>query len=180
MSRFVGKLDFAPQDPGQPKEWKLAKDFGFVRDDGIMVVSPKGAHTDGASIPRFLWSVPWIGHPFRLANRFFSQPHDAGYAGIAVIIDLNAAQITPETALDIWRESAMVSYMIHGENLSRKWWDETMREAMEVPVLKVKRWKKNVVYSAVRIFGRRAYRKHRGKRGKVLPRHSRGSVEARG
>ena len=175
MSRFVGKLDFAPQDPGQPKEWKLAQDFGFVRDDGIMIIAQSGGHTDGASIPRLLWRV--IGHPFRRANRFWAIPHDAGYNRYAVVIDLIAAELQPEYALDNWRNSSIVGF-VHSANLSRRWWDGTLAQAMVA--MKERRWKRKLVCRAVRLFGWRSYRKHRGKRGKVLPRHSRGSVEARG
>jgi len=159
MARFVGKLDFAPQDPNYPDEWRLGQDFGFLRDDGVMVIAQMHGHTDGASVPRFLWRV--VGHPFRRGNRFWALPHDAGYNGYAVIIDLNAAEVTPEYALDNWRNSDIVGF-INSADLSRKWWDRTLQQAMVA--MNEKRWKRRAVYSAVRLFGWRSYSKHRGKR----------------
>jgi hypothetical protein len=157
VARFVGQLDFAPQDPARPDEWKLEQDFGFVRDDGLMIIAQAGEHTDGASIPRFLWRV--LGHPFHKGNRFWAIPHDAGYHGCAVIIDLIAAQITPEYALDNWRTPVVDSF-VHAADLDRKWWDESLQMAMvakgECAV------KRKTVCAAVRMFGWRAYRKNRG------------------
>ena len=155
MARFVGKLDFAPQSPDHPKEWKLSQDFGFVRDDGLLVIAQTGGRVDGASIPRLLWRI--IGHPFRRANRFWSVPHDAGYGGWAIIIDLNRLQSTPETALAIWRDITDASVFIHASDLPRKWWDRTLRQAMRA--MGERWWKRSTVHRAVRMFGWKAYRK---------------------
>jgi len=153
MSRFIGRLDFAPQDPERPDSWELDDDFGFLRDDGILVIALAGGRTDGASIPRFLWRD--FGHPFLGKNRFWALPHDAGYGGYAVIIDLNAAQLPPDYALDNWLDIS-VEYQISSRNLSRKWWDETLLMAMGAIG---ERWfKRSAVYRAVRLFGRLSYR----------------------
>jgi hypothetical protein len=155
MARFVGKLDFAPQDPDRPDdERKLSQDFGFVRDDGLMVIAQSGGSVDGASIPRTLWRL--IGHPLYKGNRFWSVPHDALYRRFAVIIDLNSAQVTPETALDVWREMDCTPF-VHARSLSRKWCDKTLRQAMVA--MHERRLKRRAVYLAVRMFGWRSYRK---------------------
>jgi hypothetical protein len=154
MARFVGKLDFAPQDPSKPDEWKLAQDFGLVLDSGLMIIAQSGGSVDGASIPRLLWRI--IGHPFYLGNRFWATPHDAGYRGFAVIINLNLAQITPETALAIWRDLDS-EFFIHAADLPRKFWDLALRQGMIV--MDEPRWKRGAVYYAVRMFGGGSYRK---------------------
>jgi hypothetical protein len=155
MPHFIGKLDFAPQDPSRPTEWRLAQDFGFVRDDGLLVISQAGSDVDGASIPRFMWRL--CGHPFRRANRFWSVPHDSLYRGVAIIIDLQAAQMTAEEALDLWRDIQDPEVFVHGADLDRAWCDDTMRQAMIA--MHEGRIKRASVYSAVRAFGWMSYRK---------------------
>ena len=154
MARFVGKLDFAPQSPEHPKEWKLAQDFGLLLNSGMLIIAQKGGSVDGASIPRLLWRL--VGHPFYRGNRFWAVPHDAGYRGFAVIVDLNSAQITPETALDIWRDMDS-EFFIHAKDLKRKFWDRALRQGMVA--MHEPRWKRSAVYRAVRLFGWRSYRK---------------------
>ena len=158
-ARFVGELDFAAQNPAKPHVWELAADFGFLRDDGLLIVALAGGHTDGASIPRFLWRI--FGHPFMGTNRFWAIPHDAGYSGpsgYAIIIDLNAAQLPPDYALDNWMEIGVES-LINSRNLSRKWWDQTLLMAMSA--MGEGWFKRRAVYRAVRLFGWRSYRKNR-------------------
>jgi len=154
MARFVGKLDFAPLDPSNPTADRvLEHDFGFVRNDGIMVLLLAGCNVNGASIPEFLW--PLMGHPLEDENAFWSTPHDGGYGGNAEIIDLNSAEVTPEFALSSW-DTIHESCFIH-HRMPRKWWDKTMREAMVV--MRERWWKRSAVYRAVRLFGWRSYRK---------------------
>jgi hypothetical protein len=160
MARFVGKLDFSGLDPENPKADRvLQQNFGFVRDDGLMVLLLEGGKVNGASIPEIFW-IP-LGHPLEDENAFWSSPHDGGYRRFALIIDLNAAEVTPEYALDNWY-NIPVECFVHRDNLSRKWWDKTMVACMKV--MGEPRWKQKAVYWGVRIGGWRSYRKHRGKR----------------
>jgi len=153
--RFVGTLDFAPQDQKRPDEWRLEQPFGFVRSDGLMVVALAGGHTDGASIPRLMWRV--VGHPFCRANRFWGLIHDGGYGGYAVIINTLFAPMPPDELLTKWDRPEIAPCMIRSATLDRKWWDETMVEAM--CACGEPTWKREAVYWGVRAFGWRAYRK---------------------
>ena len=155
VPRFVGKLDFAPQDPAHPNEWELEQDFGFLREDNILVIAQRGGRVDGASIPRLMWRV--VGHPFCKANRFWSVPHDAGYKRFAVVVDLNTIQVTPETMMSIWREIDTPEAFIHSATLPRVWWDRTLSQAMTA--MREPAIKRGAVYGAVRAFGARAFRR---------------------
>lgn len=52
----------------------LLNDFKYVGPDSTVWISPKGSKVDGASIPRFAWSI--IGGPFEGAYRKASVIHD--------------------------------------------------------------------------------------------------------
>jgi hypothetical protein len=156
MCRFIGKLDFAPQDPHNPTVWTLDAPFGFLRNDGMLIIVMCGGKTDGASIPRFLWRV--FGHPFHRRNRFWAIIHDGGYGKYAIIIDLNVAELPPDYVLDNW-DTLTIDSFVNGCTLSRKWWDDTLLMAMTAMG---ECWVKRVaVYKGVRAFGWLSYRKHR-------------------
>ncbi len=53
---------------------KLRKDFSFIDKKGVTWVAPAGSIVDGASIPRFLWSL--VGSPFAGKYRRASVLHD--------------------------------------------------------------------------------------------------------
>ena len=153
MARFVGKLDFGPLDKdGTKADRVLEQNFGFVRDDGVMVLLLAGCKVNGASIPKCMWR--WLGHPVEGKNAWWSTPHDGGYHGDAVLIDLIAAQIEPDLILDIW--DTLPVYCFLNRRMSRKWWDKTMLQCMTV--MRERRFKRGMVYAGVRIGGWRAYR----------------------
>lgn len=156
---YVGQLDFEPQDPLHPERpRKLEHPFGFLRPDGYLVVAPRGATADGASIPRFFWRL--FGHPFRHGNRFWSVPHDAGYKGEAMIINMahpEVRDIDPAIILAHWSMVPSAAF-VHSADLTRRWWDETMLQAMTASGTNA--IKRRCVYRAVRLFGRRNYRRN--------------------
>jgi hypothetical protein len=57
--RFEGELLLRPLDG---THMELMQDFSFIDSTGRLWKAPKGYRTDGASIPRALWSV--VGSPF--------------------------------------------------------------------------------------------------------------------
>ena len=63
------------------------EDFGFCRDDGLLIISPKGTTTDGASLPKIAWL--FMGSPLEGYNRRWSSNHDATYRKCAVILNTN-------------------------------------------------------------------------------------------
>jgi hypothetical protein len=156
MAGFVGKLDFAPIDPDNPKEDRvLESNFGFVRDDNLMILLVSGGKVDGASIPEFLW--PLLGHPLEDENAVWSSPHDGGYRGYAMIIDLNSTELSAEEVLERWYELPVGSFVGHSD-VDRKWWDKSMVQAMKV--LKESGWKRTAAYWGVRVGGGKSYRKN--------------------
>lgn len=56
------------------RSMKLLADFSFFDDQGIEWFAPAGSVVDGASIPRWLWSI--IGGPFEGKYRDASVIHD--------------------------------------------------------------------------------------------------------
>lgn len=69
LNPVVGKKDI----------WKMDCHWHGPVFDGCGVEIRRGFETDGASIPRFAWTI--IGHPFRTDLLPFALGHDALYAG---------------------------------------------------------------------------------------------------
>jgi len=154
MARFVGKLNFGPLDEDNPKADRvLEQNFGFVRDDGIMILMLAGCAVNGASTPECLWQL--LGHPLEGRNAWWSTPHDGGYrnSSFVLLIDLRAAECEPELMLDQW-DTLPVQFLLH-RRMPRKWWDKTMLQCMKV--MHERRWKRGMVYAGVRLGGWRAY-----------------------
>ena len=57
----------------------LMEDWHIDRVEDFAFVVPKGARTDGASIPRFLWRV--CGHPLQAPRVYAAMLHDWLYTG---------------------------------------------------------------------------------------------------
>jgi len=153
--KFIGTVDFAAQDPSKPDswEWKLQKPFAQVTSDGYVIICRPNIPTDGASIPRFLWSI--IGHPFRRANRFWSQPHDQGYDGVAMVLPIEVVieAVRLEDILTVLHGRSYVFDAFEDDTVQmpRKWWDEKCNEAMKLTNENfVKRF---LVYSGIRVGG---------------------------
>jgi hypothetical protein len=114
---------------------------------------------DGASIPRLLWPIPFIGHPFEKNNKFWSPPHDFGYRDLAIVIDLKtpaACVGTPETWAHLW-DRIPEHMKIRPHSLGKKWWDLTMVEGMQI--CEEHCAKQYVVYNGVRIGGGKAWKR---------------------
>ena len=165
MMRFIGKLDFAPQDPLNPEEWELEEDFGFLRDDGLLIIAISGGHSDGATIPWFLQL--FLGHPFKGLNGFWAVIHDSGYRRYAIVIDTRLTITDPEDLFATWRELPERLF-VKSATLNRKWWDGTMRMCMAT--MNEPRWKQRAVYRGVRLSGWVSWRKNHRKREVETPR----------
>jgi len=74
MGYFIGKLNLE-QDGS--KYWKTTKELIYVTTLENRITIPVGFETDGASIPRALWSV--IGHPFNGKHVRAATLHDYLY-----------------------------------------------------------------------------------------------------
>lgn len=59
MSSFTDHLELIQLDGDK---WETGRDLVYYTDTETYIV-PKGTITDGASIPRFLWSL--VGHPLQ-------------------------------------------------------------------------------------------------------------------
>lgn len=70
--RYIGELILRPLDGGRLMQ--LVRPFGYQDAAGRRWQAPDGAYVDGASIPRFFWSV--IGGPFEGRYRNASVIHD--------------------------------------------------------------------------------------------------------
>jgi len=62
--RFIGNINWAKQDMKTPDLWRLEEPYAQVTRDGHLVMCPLWHGVNGASIPRILWPIPLIGHPF--------------------------------------------------------------------------------------------------------------------
>lgn len=121
------------------RRWVLLDSFKYHvggPDSGHIVLVPAGFTTDFASIPRGLW------------NTF---PPTGPYAPAALVHDW--LYTTGEVLL---RNTTGHDYLYL---IGRKYADDTFREVMEV--IGVGRIKRNLMYRAVRLFGGRAWDKHR-------------------
>lgn len=70
--RFVGSVVVEWLDDG--RLMKLIAPFAYIAPDGLQWDAPAGSIIDGASIPRFAWSI--IGGPFEGKYRNASVIHD--------------------------------------------------------------------------------------------------------
>ncbi len=69
---FQGQLRTDWLDDG--RKMKLVKDFGYTDPGGGRWLAPRGSVVDGASIPRFLWTI--VGGPLEGKYRDASVIHD--------------------------------------------------------------------------------------------------------
>jgi len=107
-------------------EFTLAFDFVVRVGPETMLVCPAGTKTDGASVPRFFWRL--IGGPMTGKYRQAAVVHDGGYTG-----DLIWCVNDKPTSYD------------------RKTVDALFLQLMKA--LGVARWRRNLMYLAVRWFG---------------------------
>ena len=148
--RFLGIYDTIPL-ANDSDTYKYQQDFGFLRDDGLLIISAIGTTTDGASIPRIPPIIRFLlGDPLSGDNKMWASPHDALYRKCAVILDtLTVGDI--DKAFANWRDLP-AKHFKHQASFCRKFADETLLQAMKCCGENIcKRW---AVYHAVRKFGR--------------------------
>ena len=146
--KFYGRYDTIPLE-NDSNTYVYQQDFAFLRSDGLMIISPEGTTTDGASCPRFLWSL--IGSPLSGSNKEWSSPHDSAYRKAAVIINtLHPDAIDPLMMFVRWRTISS-KFFVHQTCKNKKFADDTLLEAMKTCG---EPWfKQMLVYRAVRLFG---------------------------
>jgi len=154
MRGFVGKLDFGEIDPYNiSKELWLEQPFGWI-DGNIMQVCVPGSLVNGASIPKMLW--PLLDSPLSERNRVWSTPHDCGYSGTSIYLNLSHPSIMHTTYIHIlnnytWFPEAQVP------RPHRLWHDKQMFAAMGVMLEGLA--KRVACFSGVRIGGSSNWRK---------------------
>jgi hypothetical protein len=149
MLGFYGVYDTKPHDD-MPDVYDFQRDYAFLRDDGLLVISAKGTHTDGASVPRWAWCI--VGHPMHGMNKYWSAAHDSLYAKTAIILDTHTlGSISVDSAFHIWR-SLPARHFIHQTAFDKKFADQTLKQAMKA--LGESRVKTALCYSAVRVGGK--------------------------
>jgi len=150
MGMFYGDWDTKPLMAGSDT-YVYEQDFGFCRDDGLLIISPMGTTTDGASIrPKIAWV--WLGSPLEGFNRRWSASHDSGYRKTAVILDTNTVSDINYAFVN-WRDIP-ASHFVHQTTLNRKFFDQTLLQAMKACGESFV--KRQTVYRMVRLFGRKA------------------------
>jgi len=151
MARFLGTYNSIPSAYTE-NSYILEEDFGFLRNDGILVISPEGTCVNGSSIPRLLWFA--LGHPLESSNKYWSCSHDSLYGDTVIIIDTNRYENGLGDIFLNWRTLKPQGF-IHRNDLDRKWADINMKLTMEY--LGEGKLKVAMVYRAVRLFGAKAY-----------------------
>lgn len=106
----------------------LMEDWHIDRVEGFAFVVPKGARTDGASIPRFLWRV--CGHPLMAPRVYAAMLHDWLYEGVDPTVDMGGA---------------------HPSDISRKEADQCYWALLRH--FGVAAWRAKIEYYALRLFG---------------------------
>ncbi len=172
---FIGDLDWAPQNHKDPDSWQLEHLMGQVTSDSRLILCPTWKKVNGASIPSWLW--PIFGHPFKGDNKFWSTPHDLGFEGHAVVIDLTKASIgiAGITTMNTTQQWEMLDLLINAapdlptiscEALGRRWWNAKLLEAMHV--CEENSFRRACIYGGVSIGSKRPWdrlheaRVHRG------------------
>lgn len=74
MGTYLGKIRIEPVGNGL---WKVCIAFSYISNKGERIDIPEGFIFDGASIPRFLWSV--VGHPLEQIYLAAACIHDYLY-----------------------------------------------------------------------------------------------------
>jgi hypothetical protein len=104
---FVGKIVAEWLDNG--REMRLLEDFAYIDPAGRRWEAPKGSVIDGASIPRFAWSL--IGGPFEGAYRNASVIHDVACVERKLAWqDVHLAFYTAMRAANVSQAKAKVMY----------------------------------------------------------------------
>lgn len=152
---FVGRLNWAPQDPAHPRQWRLEDPFGLVYGHFLIIIPP-WCPTDGASIP---WFLQWVlDEPFENDNKFWAVFHDGGYRRYAIVIDLRKLLMQPADIFNMYTADAASCYgivrdaLVPCTELERKWWDKMACTGAMVAAGTPK-WKRSVIYRGLRAGG---------------------------
>lgn len=160
--QFVGLLHLAPMDPASPEEdFRLDQDFGQVTSDGRMAIAMRGSKINGASIP---WMAqPLLGAPMAPRNRFWATPHDAGYKGTAVVLDLAKVKATQASLLDLLENWRALPRNVFDQDASgsKQWWDK-VQLLSGARLSGVKDRYRRLIYFGVWLGGRKAWHRSRG------------------
>ena len=165
MAKFIGIYDTIPAryddnvTCNDLDMYVFQQDYGFLRDDYIMVISPRNTLTDGASIPPI--AQLFMGHPLEGHNKYWSAQHDSGYKNTVIVINCKnlIPTMSPLRILKSWREFKHENWFIHRNKLNRKWWDNNLLQAMicrDEP-----KWKRKLVYAGVRLGGWASWKKNK-------------------
>ncbi|MEW8049301.1 MAG: DUF1353 domain-containing protein [Candidatus Thiodiazotropha sp.] len=163
--------DAFPQDPilvprpdlpfaGYRMQFQLLNEYRQITEDGRELIVPAGYITDGASIPRFAWSI--VGGPMSRPYLYAALPHDFRYEvqGHPETIDYVASKHPThiENLLDPnWRDRFVE--LIHREMdlpATRGEVDEDFR--LGIGATRETWIKRQVMYRAVRIGGGGAWK----------------------
>jgi len=159
IPRFIGNINWAKQQHDTPDLWRLEEPYAQVTRDGHLIMCPLWHGVNGASYPRPLWLIPLLGHPFEGHNAEWSTPHDMGFDGSAIVIDLTSHEariLAPETWAAMW-DRIPAHMRIAPRSLGRGWWDNALLEGMQIcGESRTKQW---IVYNGVRIGAGRAWRR---------------------
>ena len=154
-SRFIGNLNWAPQNPRVPDVWQLEEPFGQITSDKKLIICPPWRGVDGASIPGWAQWLFRLGHPFEGKNKYWSTTHDMGYRDHAIVIDLDKINsLTPETILLTYQVLDLAPYIV--PRPPRKWWDRVMLEGMKI--CRETFVKRVIVYRSVWLGGWKSWR----------------------
>ena len=147
MKVFYGEYDTKPVSFGSDS-YSYEQDFGFLREDGLLVISVKATTTDGASVGRI--AALFVGSPLKKYNKIWAAPHDSLYRKQAVILNTKCVDDI-ENAFVHWMDLP-ADYFEHQTQFNKKFADQTLLQAMRA--CGEKGIKRRIVYFAVRLFGR--------------------------
>jgi len=146
--KFYGRYDTISTE-NDSNTYIYQQDFAFLRSDGFMIISPEGTTTDGASIPRALWSI--LGSPLYGKNKEFASCHDSLYRKAAVIINTTHRDAFDPLMMFLRWRTINSKFFLHQTCKDKKFADDTLLQAMQTCGVS---WiKQMAVYHAVRLLG---------------------------
>jgi hypothetical protein len=74
--RYEGKFEISPSEPSDGVHWIVQQEFSYADGFGHTLTAEQGFSTDGASIPRVLWT--FVGSPFTGKYPRAAVIHDVG------------------------------------------------------------------------------------------------------
>ena len=129
FGRFVGtvQIELLRDDAG--RHARLLSDFAFIDQRGDAWNVMKGATIDGASIPRFLWSV--TGGPFEGLYREASVPHD-WYCDVRIRPWRQVHRMFYEAMMASGTDRGLAKAMYYAVYLAGPRWDDQTRANVQL------------------------------------------------